>query len=189
MNEMNSNQALIWIAWEHACERNEDITAMTSRLDPDSVDLRDAIMKALEAESHLHCGTLRHDARGICDLTPWGHTAVIWWEDNNGYTEWCDLIDAPDGEAVATVRIACRMMAGMRLRSPESDEIAALVHNPWWDGLWPLVDGDACYTGEYTTSDDEIGYLNVEDIAVIRRDVAEAAGWTIEAGDAYPPQD
>jgi hypothetical protein len=188
MNEMTSNQALILAAWVTSADNNMTINLMAARIDPDG-QWREALMSALEAESNLHAGTLGHDAEGICDMSHCEQGTMIWWTHNNGYTEWCDLIDAPDGDSVATVRIACRMMAGMRLRSPESDDIAALVHNPWWDGLWPLVDGDACYTGEFTTSDDEIGYLNVEDIAVIRRDVAEAAGWTIDNGDAYPPQD
>ena len=74
----------------------------------------------------------------------------------------------------------CRAIAeahhGDRYDSPE---FCADSERAYWDGVWPVIDGDGKLTGGISEGDDD--YLNVNDAAVISTDDALAAGWWIDA--------
>jgi hypothetical protein len=58
-----------------------------------------------------------------------------------------------------------------------------------WEDVWPVIDGDCCLTGEVVEPKDWDYFPHWPSWdAVIHRDVAQAAGWTVdrEAGHASP---
>jgi hypothetical protein len=71
---------------------------------------------------------------------------------------------------------------GLHYLSPEWTRLADEVE---WHGEWPEVDGLGNLTGRVIDSAE--GFANVEDSAMIARDEARRAGWTIEDGYATPP--
>lgn len=58
----------------------------------------------------------------------------------------------------------------------------------FWDGVWPVVDGNGDLTGDICEGGD--GFYNVDDMAMIGRDDARDGGWTVDADGAHakPPQ-
>lgn len=52
-----------------------------------------------------------------------------------------------------------------------------------WDGLWPVIGGDLCLTGEIADAGDSVQYLNYRDVAMIRLSDAMTAGWRIDYPD------
>ena len=72
-------------------------------------------------------------------------------------------------------RAIARAHIGDRYDSPE---FSADSERAYWDGVWPVIDGDGELTGGISEGDDD--YLSVNDAAVISTDDALAAGWRID---------
>lgn len=74
-------------------------------------------------------------------------------------------------------RVLCGMYAGDPMSDPD---FRRLSNDLQWDGVWPEVDGDKCLTGGIVGSED--GYASVMNEAMMREDVARAAGLVVEDG-------
>jgi hypothetical protein len=61
---------------------------------------------------------------------------------------------------------------------------AALAEAADWTGMWPAIDRDGKLTGQAVDSDETaVGWLNVDDEAMISIEEARAGGWTIDADE------
>ena len=71
----------------------------------------------------------------------------------------------------------------------DDEEVAAAIAKCDWTGLWPIIDGDCCLTGEVVDNSSD-GYLSCDWGGMIDADVARAAGWRIdtEEGTAAPSE-
>lgn len=99
----------------------------------------------------------------------------------------CDEAEA----AVAAALAACpEYVAGLHSgEAVDDEEVAADLARCDWTGLWPIIDGDCCLTGEVVDSSSD-GYLSCDWGGMIDADVARAAGWRIdlEEGTAAPSE-
>jgi hypothetical protein len=66
---------------------------------------------------------------------------------------------------------------------------ASLAGDADWTGMWPAIDRDGKLTGQAVDSDETaVGWLNVDDEAMIPEDEARAGGWTIDADEGRAEQ-
>jgi hypothetical protein len=73
----------------------------------------------------------------------------------------------------------------------QSQAWATIAEDADWTGMWPAIDRGGKLTGQAVDSDETaVGWLNVDDEAMIPEDEARAGGWTIDAdeGRAEPPK-
>jgi hypothetical protein len=94
-------------------------------------------------------------------------------------------------EAVAAALDACPEYV-VDLHSGEAiddEEVAAAIAKCDWTGLWPIIDGDCCLTGEVVDNSSD-GYLSCDWGGMIEAADARAAGWRIntEEGTATPSE-
>ena len=70
----------------------------------------------------------------------------------------------------------------------DSTEFTADSERAFWDGVWPVIDGDGDLTGTISEGGDDM--LSVNNDALIDADVARRAGWRIdiEEGTAAPSE-
>ena len=71
----------------------------------------------------------------------------------------------------------------------DDEEVDAAIAKCDWTGLWPIIDGDCCLTGEVVDNSSD-GYLSCDWGGMIDADVARRAGWRIdtEEGTATPSE-
>ncbi len=79
-------------------------------------------------------------------------------------------------------RVLCKMYAGSPMHDPDYRRLADGLA---WDDLWPVVDAEKCLTGEVVESEE--GYANVLNEAMMREDVARAAGFVVADGFVHIP--
>jgi hypothetical protein len=73
----------------------------------------------------------------------------------------------------------------------QSHAWASIAEDAEWTGMWPAIDRDGKLTGQAVDSDETaVGWLNVDDEAMISVEEARVGGWTIDAdeGRAEPPK-
>ena len=81
-----------------------------------------------------------------------------------------------------------KLFAGVHMNEPLWEEVSLAFE---WDGVWPVIDADFTLTGEVVDPQDWDYFPHWPSWdAVIHKDVAKAAGWTIDRdeGRAIPPQ-
>ena len=70
-----------------------------------------------------------------------------------------------------------------------SAEATAIMDRADWAQHWPVIDTDGLLTGAVVETEETAAYANVQDLAMIDREGALAAGWTIDDdGYAIPPR-